>query len=209
MSVSADTLALMVAAGLSGEQIVEIARSIEADRAPSSTAGAVRARRFREKRRAERNVTDNVTRNVTERNAEPSPSPPPPSFPQTPNQPPPPHPHPEPETRTRKADRAKQLPDDWEPPVLKAGTVAADIVHRWQPGRIERELSRFRDHHRARGTRMVDWDAAWRTWIGKSDEFGHQNGRGNGAGNDSPHGPSTRAGLGFLSDLDRSDAGHA
>lgn len=26
------------------------------------------------------------------------------------------------------------------------------------------ELEHFRDHHTARGTTMIDWDAAWRTW---------------------------------------------
>jgi hypothetical protein len=33
------------------------------------------------------------------------------------------------------------------------------------PERIEEIFSQFCDHHRAKGTKIVDWLAAWRTWI--------------------------------------------
>jgi DNA-binding PadR family transcriptional regulator len=71
------------------------------------------------------------------------------------------------------------LPDGWEPKPLTAGSVCAGIVGLWQPGRIERELSKFRDHHLKTGAMWSDWDAAWRTWIQNSGEFergqnGHQ-----------------------------------
>jgi hypothetical protein len=34
------------------------------------------------------------------------------------------------------------------------------------------EVSRFIDHHRAKGNRMRDWSAAWRTWLANNDRFG-------------------------------------
>jgi hypothetical protein len=37
---------------------------------------------------------------------------------------------------------------------------------------VERELSRFKDHHTSKGSTMLDWQAAWRTWIGNAVEFG-------------------------------------
>ncbi len=33
------------------------------------------------------------------------------------------------------------------------------------------EFAKFRDHHRARGSVMKDWDAAWRTWCRNALEF--------------------------------------
>ena len=44
---------------------------------------------------------------------------------------------------------------------------------------VQAELQRFVDHHTAAGSLMADWQAAWRTWIGKAVEFGR--GRRNGA----------------------------
>ena len=37
---------------------------------------------------------------------------------------------------------------------------------------VARETERFRDHHRAKGTVMTDWLAAWRNWMRRSEEFG-------------------------------------
>ena len=90
VSVSVETVELLVKAGVSGDDLVAILRSIEADtaRAPR-TANAERQARHRAKQAAERDqgvtegVTSNVTRNVT--------SPPPlaPSPPDPPNPTPP------------------------------------------------------------------------------------------------------------------------
>ena len=33
------------------------------------------------------------------------------------------------------------------------------------------EWAKFRDHHRAKGSLMADWHAAWRTWIGNMGQF--------------------------------------
>jgi hypothetical protein len=52
---------------------------------------------------------------------------------------------------------------------------------------VEREITRFRDHHTAKGTRFSDWQAAWRTWIGNAIEFG----RGRAQTSDDPYGLRT------------------
>jgi hypothetical protein len=37
--------------------------------------------------------------------------------------------------------------------------------------RVESETAKFLDHHKAKGSKFIDWDAAWRTWMRKSVEF--------------------------------------
>lgn len=37
--------------------------------------------------------------------------------------------------------------------------------------RIEPETAKFLDHHKAKGSRFIDWGAAWRTWMRKAVEF--------------------------------------
>ena len=71
-----------------------------------------------------------------------------------------------------------RLPENWHPDQLIAGSASAEIVGAWQPGRMERELSKFRDHYRAAaGAKGIarDWQAKWRTWIGNADSFGGRN----------------------------------
>lgn len=71
------------------------------------------------------------------------------------------------ETETKKeverevgsAKRRTQLPDDFEPNQLgksKAVDKGLSCVE---------ELLKFSDYHRGKGTVMLDWQAAWRTWI--------------------------------------------
>jgi hypothetical protein len=81
----------------------------------------------------------------------------------------------QPSSRARAKKAAHPLPENWEPKPLTAGTVCAQIVATWVPGRIERELSKFRDHHLKSDARWSDWDAAWRTWIQRAGDF--ENGR--------------------------------
>lgn len=86
MTVSVDTVALLVAAGVEGAALVEVLRSIENDNAkPVRNANAERQRRFRAKRSG---VTQDVTSNVTDNAASlalpptpPNPNPNPPIVP--------------------------------------------------------------------------------------------------------------------------------
>jgi len=56
--------------------------------------------------------------------------------------------------------RRKQLPDDFYPDstgLNAAGQKGVDVAV---------ELQKFRDYHAAKGSVMLDWQAAWRTWVG-------------------------------------------
>ncbi|AHE52381.1 hypothetical protein [Sphingomonas sanxanigenens] len=76
--------------------------------------------------------------------------------------------------RARRRTTASRLPPDWQPAPLTPGTIAHATVNAWEPGRIERELARFRDHYAAapgeRGL-AADWQARWRTWIGNAEQW--------------------------------------
>lgn len=67
------------------------------------------------------------------------------------------------------------LPEGWEPKPLTPGTLCAQIVATWQAGRMERELSKFRDHALKTDARWSDWDAAWRSWIQRAEDFERPN----------------------------------
>jgi len=75
--------------------------------------------------------------------------------------------------RGRKPKTSHRLPDDWEPEPLTADT--AKMVAAWVPGRIERELAKFRDYWKAASGRTAskdNWQAAWRYWLRNADERG-------------------------------------
>lgn len=60
------------------------------------------------------------------------------------------------------AKRRTQLPEGFLPNELgraKAGEKGLSV---------ETELAKFSDYHRAKGSVMLDWQAAWRTWIGNA-----------------------------------------
>jgi biotin operon repressor len=81
--------------------------------------------------------------------------------------------------RAKCATHATRLPADWRPTTLTGQS--AEAVVPWQAGRLERELSKFRDHWAASSganARKHDWQAAWRNWVLKADEQGDRNGNG-------------------------------
>jgi hypothetical protein len=69
--------------------------------------------------------------------------------------------------------RAKPKPPSSAPPapadvptwLTGLGVPALDDA-RWG-----REVTRWLDHHRAKGSRFVDWAAAWRTWRSRAEEY--------------------------------------
>ncbi len=71
------------------------------------------------------------------------------------------------DTPPAKCTRRSQLPPSWAPTpqhVVYAGEQHLDLAH---------QAAQFRDHHRAKGSLMVDWDAAFRTWLRNSaTDFG-------------------------------------
>ena len=71
-------------------------------------------------------------------------------------------------SKTKVQTRATRVPDDFsvtDAMRTYAGTkgVAADAV--------DRETERFLDHHRAKGTTMLDWVAGWRNWMARSLDY--------------------------------------
>jgi hypothetical protein len=76
---------------------------------------------------------------------------------------PPSRPRPAPERRKHR------LPMGWVAKPLVG--VTAEIVQRWEVGRLERVLDSFENYHRGKGTVMIDWDAAWRTWVANEEKF--------------------------------------
>jgi uncharacterized protein YdaU (DUF1376 family) len=66
------------------------------------------------------------------------------------------------------------IPDDWSPTL---GPAAQAIVDGWPPGLLERDALAFRSHAEANGRLAKDWDAAFRTWITKTEQRRIDNGQ--------------------------------
>src|SRR6185312_5754586 len=68
------------------------------------------------------------------------------------------------------ARAAKRLvPEDWLP--SPRGRQYAVSRAAWSDPRIEREVERFRSHHRKKGNRFASIDAAWETWVQNGEKF--------------------------------------
>lgn len=69
-----------------------------------------------------------------------------------------------------KVKRASQMTDDWQP-ATELYVWAANEVD-MPASEVNRETFKFRDHFKATGKPMKDWDAAWKNWMRRSREFG-------------------------------------
>jgi hypothetical protein len=74
---------------------------------------------------------------------------------------------PAPKPKPRSIGEDSPLPEDWEP---KFGPVAQGIVDRWPEGMLGRELFAFKCHAADKGRLAKNWDAAFGTWIARSEE---------------------------------------
>lgn len=91
----------------------------------------------------------------------------------------------------RKSNDGDPVPDDWQPILTPA---AQKIVDGWPPGWLDTRLAEFRDHASDKRRRSNDWQAAFRTWLSKADEWGRQKN-----GKDRKNGAQTdRGGDGFM-----------
>jgi len=70
-------------------------------------------------------------------------------------------PAPPPPPRAKRARGRTRFPDAWIP--AAAERAIADQVGMTCAERRD-EWDQFADHHRAKGSLMADWPAAWRTW---------------------------------------------
>lgn len=192
-----DTLRLLVAKGLSAEDILEIAETMDVPAPVERSASAERQARYRLRKAqsvATGDVTGDVTRYATgdgnegddaslslppnEINSNP---PPKPTCENTPGASDPAEldaflepagddlPKPDKAAKPKRlAAEAVPIPAGWEPILTSA---AQRIVDGWPPGMLDRELMAF--EARAASTDRVtkDWQAAFRTWIAKAEQF--------------------------------------
>ena len=86
---------------------------------------------------------------------------------------------------TRERAKRTALPKNFQPELTGK---ALEIVGAWAKGRLEHELDGFRNYHLSKGSLMMDWQAAFRTWIGNAEKWNgrpsydgqHRHQRGNG-----------------------------
>lgn len=69
------------------------------------------------------------------------------------------------ETREGKAKRKRALPPGWLPNEGHHAQAKRDGLN------VELEAEQFRDHHTAKGSVMLDWEAAFRTWLRNAVKF--------------------------------------
>ncbi len=78
--------------------------------------------------------------------------------------------------KEKKADRAQRrsrISADWQPDTQDRQYAAAKGYNlEW----IEGQGERFRDHHLKTGSLLADWNAGWRTWVQRADDFAGRNG---------------------------------
>jgi len=81
--------------------------------------------------------------------------------------------------RTGKAAYGTRLPDDWQLPKSWGEWAPGEIDHLTEAD-VRREAACFADYWHAKAganARKADWEATWRTWIRKSEEFRRQKNR--------------------------------
>jgi len=72
-----------------------------------------------------------------------------------------------------KAERGSRLPDDWQLPKAWGDWALVEVDHLTDAD-VRREAAQFADYWHAKAgadARKADWEATWRTWIRKSEEF--------------------------------------
>lgn len=69
-------------------------------------------------------------------------------------------------TKAKPASRAKRRPDDWEPTPRHREIAAERGVD------IKREQRQFCDHHDAKGSKFIDWNKAFNTWLRNARAYG-------------------------------------
>lgn len=68
----------------------------------------------------------------------------------------------EPVVKQAPRKRAAQLPDDFYPNDKGLESAAVKGID------VQAELEKFRNYHQSKASLMVDWQAAWRTWVGNA-----------------------------------------
>ena len=75
------------------------------------------------------------------------------------------------------------IPDDWEPKDFGEGSQSRAIVDSWSPLEFQRQVDKFKAHHKAAGNQWADWQSTWSTWVLNSVDFaGPRRGNSGGSG---------------------------
>lgn len=77
--------------------------------------------------------------------------------------------------RKQKKERAHALSDAWTLP--EEGRLYA-LARGWSEDRVAAEARKFRDRALAKGTKYIDWSAAWRNWCNSPYQTDLYNGHG-------------------------------
>ena len=102
------------------------------------------------------------------------------TTPVAPVQPPPSHPcdiELEPEnvellrTRTQTNSRKTSVPDSWQP---EPNTIR-QLQGKYPKIDVPDQVDTFVDYHRSKGSKFVDWDAAFRNWIRNAEKYRREN----------------------------------
>jgi hypothetical protein len=175
----------MLASGMPHEAIIAAVAEMEASVARDPVAEKRRAydrARKREERANAKSVelstghppmsTESAdTADIADATPSPAPSP---LLPPNPQQPPAPTHTP---ANTGHARKGTRLPEDWTPDPVIGPT--ADMIARWPPGSIERELEKFRNYWIAKSGKdaiKANWQRTWINWLISADERTGRNG---------------------------------
>lgn len=88
---------------------------------------------------------------------------------------------------------AHAIPDGWWPAQFGPKTKSRAIVDGWPPGELETQVEHFTAHHRARGTKFLDWQDAWSTWVLNKARFGARRNDRPASNDQAPRNPYVRA----------------
>lgn len=69
----------------------------------------------------------------------------------------------------RKTTRATATPNEYTPNETQYAWARDELG--FDTLRVDRETEKFLDHHRARGSTMKSWDAAWRNWMRRVTDY--------------------------------------
>lgn len=92
--------------------------------------------------------------------------------------------------RTNTTKRKRGVPEDWYPSDALIATLNTKHNEEFDHGH---EASIFRDHHRAKGNKFADIDAAYRNWVARSIKFRTNQSSGTFSGSKRPSGGNTQS----------------
>lgn len=68
-------------------------------------------------------------------------------------------------TNNKNTKRASGIPDGWRPDDFGSQSKCRGIVQAWSQDELETNIEHFTAHHRAKGSKFLDWQDAWKTWV--------------------------------------------